>query len=173
MARACQASPTPRTDLCQTEVMAPIQFTVTHNFTQSSKVVWDAMLNWEAHGDWIPATRVEVDPGDPTAVGATFTGYTGYGPLTLVDRMVIDEVDWNDESESGSCVVTKLGPVLQGTAGFDITSTHDGCQLIWFEDVTVPYLPGVVSPIVNKLSAKGFEFGMSKLAKLLATSSDR
>ena len=147
--------------------MAPVQFTVTHNFDQPPKVVWDAMLDWEAHGDWIPATRVEVDPGDPTAVGATFTGYTGYGPATLVDRMVIETIEWDDETETGSCVVTKLGPVLRGTAGFDITKTSNGSQLIWFEDVTVPYLPGVVSPIINKLSAQGFAFGMKKLSKLL------
>jgi len=148
--------------------MAPVQFTVTHDFAQLASVVWEAMLDWEAHGDWIPATRVEVDPGDPTAVGATFTGYTGYGPLTLVDRMVIESIEWDESAGSGSCVVTKLGPVLRGTAGFDITSTDHGCQLVWFEDVTVPYLPSLVSPVINALSAKGFSLGMGKLAKQLS-----
>lgn len=151
--------------------MAPIQFTVTHNFKHPPRVVWDAMLDWQAHGEWIPATRVEVDPGDPTAVGATFTGYTGYGPLTLVDRMVLDKAEWDEESLTGSCGVTKLGPVLGGTAGFDITPTTGGCQLVWFEDVTVAYLPGVFSPVVNVLSAKGFEFAMSKLEKILESES--
>ncbi|MEM7340790.1 MAG: SRPBCC family protein [Actinomycetota bacterium] len=145
--------------------MAPVRFTVTHQFTQAPQVVWSEMVDWPSHGEWIPATRVEIDEGDPQAVGGMFTGYTGYGPLMLVDHMRISEIDFDTESGHGRCVVDKLGPVLKGTAGFTIEPSGSGTELEWFEDVTVPYLPGFLAPVVNKMSALGFAQGMRKLAK--------
>lgn len=148
--------------------MAQIDFTVVHQFNASAETLWNEMLDWPSHGEWIPATRVEVDGADAHSVGATFTGYTGYGPLTLVDRMRISEIQWNGESQSGSCTVEKLGPVLRGEAGFTVTSIDSGSQVEWFERVTVPYLPRLLAPIVNRLSAAGFGFGMRRLAKVIA-----
>lgn len=151
--------------------MAPISFTVTHHFDAPARVVWDEMTDWTAHGRWIPATRVEIDEGDPRQVGGRFTGYTGYGPLTLVDRMEVTRFEWDDGAESGECEVAKLGPVLRGRAGFTVRPAQDGTggsAVDWFEDVTVPYLPGFVAPVVDRLSAAGFSMGMKKLGKLLA-----
>ncbi len=147
--------------------MTAVQFTVVHEFDEAPSAVWAEMVDWPAHGEWIPATRVEVDPGDPTAVGATFTGYTGYGPLTLVDRMRITEIEFDDDAGTGRCVVEKLGPVLHGSAGFSIEPHGAGTRLEWFEDVTVRFLPGPLAPIVNKLSALGFAQGMKQLAKVM------
>ncbi len=148
--------------------MSAVQFTVVHEFDQSPEVVWQSMIDWPSHGEWIPATRVEIDEGDPQAVGGRFTGYTGVGPLTLVDRMEITDLDWNVESQSGSCEVAKLGPVLHGKAGFSVAPSGAGARLVWFEDVTVKYLPAILAPIVNKLSAIGFSQGMKKLGNVLA-----
>lgn len=148
--------------------MTPIRFTVTHQFDHSPQVVWDKMVDWPAHGEWIPATRVEIDEGDPHAVGGMFTGYTGYGPLTLVDHMRIDEIEFDEETGHGRCQVDKLGPVLNGKAGFTVQPSGSGTELEWFEDVTVPYLPGFLAPIVSKLSELGFAQGMRSLAKALA-----
>lgn len=147
--------------------MAPINFTVIHDFDIEARRLWDEMLDWPSHGRWIPATRVEVDGDDAQTVGATFTGYTGYGPLTLVDRMRITEIEWDETAEQGTCVVEKLGPVLRGQAGFTIASTTNGSRIEWFEQVTVARLPGFLAPPVNKLSALGFSFGMRRLAKIL------
>ncbi len=147
--------------------MASIDFTVSHRFSAPSRVVWDQMIDWPNHADWIPATRMEVDPGNAQEVGATFTGYTGYGPLTLVDRMRISAIEWDEAAAQGSCEVEKLGPVLRGRAGFVVTSDGTGSRLEWFEKVTVPYLPKLLAPIVSKLSALGFSLGMRRLAKLI------
>ncbi len=147
--------------------MTPIRFTVTHRFDQPPRIVWDEMVDWPAHGEWIPATRVEIDEGDPQAVGGMFTGYTGYGPLTLVDHMCITDIDFDADSGVGTCEVDKLGPVLKGRAGFTIGPDGAGTTLEWFEDVTVPYLPGFLAPLVSKLSALGFAQGMRSLAKVL------
>lgn len=148
--------------------MVAINFTVVHKFDAPALVVWNEMIDWPSHADWIPATRMEMDGGDTQAVGGTFTGYTGFGPLTLVDRMRIAEIEWDDATSTGRCVVEKLGPVLQGTAGFTVSPTATGSQVSWFEDVTVPYLPEATAPVINKLSAAGFSAGMRKLAKIIA-----
>lgn len=147
--------------------MAQVTFTVTHHFDQAPRVVWTEMVDWPAHGEWIPATRVEIDEGDPQAVGALFTGYTGYGPLTLVDHMRITEIEFDEETQQGRCEVEKLGPVLKGAAGFTLRPSGSGTELEWFEDVSVPYLPGFLSPVVNKLGALGFAQGMRGLAKIM------
>ncbi len=152
--------------------MAKIDFTVTHRFSAPAQVVWAQMIDWNSHANWIPATRMEIDPGKtPEAsaqeVGATFTGYTGYGPLTLVDRMRVSAIEWDETTRSGTCEVEKLGPVLRGRAGFAVTADGTGSRLEWFERVTVPYLPRLLAPIVNKLSALGFSLGMRRLAKVI------
>ena len=147
--------------------MALIDFTVSHQFAAPSRAVWDEMIDWPNHAKWIPATRMEVDSSDYQVEGATFTGYTGFGKLALVDRMRISAIEWDEATTLGSCEVEKLGPVLQGRAGFDVTPHGDGSSVEWFEQVTVPYLPKLLAPIVSKLSALGFAFGMRRLAKIV------
>lgn len=147
--------------------MAKVDFTVTHHFPYSAKAVWAEMINWESHGQWIPATRVEIDEGDPNAVGGLFTGYTGYGPLTLVDRMRVSVFEWDQDANKGACEVEKLGPVLDGRAGFTVVPKDDGSTVEWFERVDVKFLPGPLAPVVSKLSAAGFAQGMKRLQKVM------
>lgn len=148
--------------------MAQITFDVVHTFEQPARVVWDDMIDWERHADWIPATRMEVPEGDTTAPGATFTAYTGYKPLVLEDRMKVVECNWDETATSGRCEVEKLGPVLKGMAAFTITQKDEGTELVWTEDVVVPYVPQFLAAPVRVMSAAGFKFGMKQLAKNLA-----
>ena len=149
--------------------MTAVRFTVTLDFDASSREVWDELVDWKAHEAWIPATRVEVDGGDPTAVGATFTAWTGFGPLALEDRMRVTECDWADEAQRGVCHVEKLGPVLRGRAGFTVEPANRGTRVEWIEDVTVRWLPRMFAPVAARLGAAGFKFGMQRLNRLLAT----
>jgi len=152
---------------CKALAMAQIDFTVTHHFVAPAQLVWDEMIDWPSHSAWIPATHIEVHTDDSQVVGATFTGYTGYGRLALVDRMRISQIEWDEATSTGTCEVEKLGPVLQGRAGFAVSPDGDGCRVDWFEDVTVAYLPQLFAPPVNKLSALGFSFGMRRLATIV------
>lgn len=152
--------------------MAAISFTVVHDFDAPAERVWAEMIDWPAHGEWIPATRVEIDEGDPSEVGALFTGYTGYGPVMLVDHMRLTQLDWDEVTSSGTCEVEKLGPVLKGRAGFtiapaDAADPAGGTRLEWFEDVEISWIPGFAAPVVNKLSAAGFKQGMKRLDRNL------
>jgi len=149
---------------------ATVRFDVRHHFDAPSQLVWDELVDWAGHGAWIPATRVEVDPGDATAVGATFTAWTGFGRLALEDRMRVAACAWDDDAGRGACEVDKLGPVLKGRAGFTIERdiAGVGTVLTWFEDVTVAHAPKFVAPVLARLGAAGFRHGMRRLAALLA-----
>ena len=149
--------------------MRSVNFTVIYDFDAPAKVVWDELVDWAGHARWIPATRVEVAPGDPLAVGAEFTAWTGAGPLALKDHMRVAQVDWEDTTSSGTCTVDKLGPILIGTAGFTVTPQGDGARLEWLEDVDVRRLPSFLAPVAAKIGATGFRFGMRNLAKQLAS----
>lgn len=147
--------------------MTPVRFEVRTSFDAPPRRVWDEMVDWRGHEAWIPATRMDVPADDPTAVGSEFTAYTGYGPLTLEDRMRIERCSWDETTSTGDCEVVKLGPLLRGAAGFTVKPEGAGSVVVWREDVTVPYVPGFASPVVAKLGAAGFKVGMRKLAKIV------
>ncbi len=148
--------------------MAHVEFEVRHRFEASPGAVWDELVDWAGHADWIPMTRVDVESADPTAVGARFTATTGLGPLALPDRMEVVSCDWDGTTSSGACEVAKLGPVLRGRAAFTVGPDGDGAALVWLEDVTVPYTPQFLAPVLGWLGGAGFSAGMRKLATLLA-----
>jgi len=149
--------------------MADIRFEVQHRFAASSQRVWNELVDWKRHEQWIPATTMEVDPGDPTEVGRELTARTGFGPFALPDRMRVERCDWDHAASSGDCVVEKLGPVLRGRAGFTVgpdrepASEPDGSVLEWFEDVSVPYVPQFVAPVGAWIGAFFFRQGMRRL----------
>ena len=149
------------------DMPAAVRFEVRTSFDAPPRRVWEEMVDWRGHERWIPATRMQVPTADPTAVGAELTAVTGYGPLALVDRMRITRCDWDAAAARGDCEVEKLGPVLQGRAGFTVRPEGGGCAVVWLEDVTVPYVPAVAAPRVSKVSAAGFRFAMRRLAKLV------
>jgi carbon monoxide dehydrogenase subunit G len=57
----------------------------------SAQRVWDALVDWERQGDWMPFTRVRVETGGPRqGLGARLSAVTGVGSAALVDPMTID-----------------------------------------------------------------------------------
>ena len=152
-------------------LMAHIRFVVRYHFSSPPQQVWNELVNWSGHGAWIPATRVVVDPGDPTAVGATFTAWTGIGKLALEDRMRVSALEWSRETGCGMCRVDKLGPILQGAADFTVSPDRsEGTDLRWVEDVTVRRVPQFIAPLLAQAGALGFKQGMRRLARLLMSS---
>lgn len=149
--------------------MADVTFEVLKSFDASPRKVWDELVDWKGHESWIPATRVTVSPGDPTAVGAEFTAYSGYRPLVLEDRMRVVRCDWDVDTSCGDCEVEKLGPVLRGSAGFTVEPEGAGSVVRWVEKVVVPYTPQFASGIIGRLGAIGFRIAMRRLAKHVAS----
>lgn len=158
--------------------MAHVRFELTHDFDAPARVVWDEMIDWKGHEAWIPSTDVEIHTdGDPTAVGAEFTAWSGPAPttslgrkLSLEDRMRVESCDYDDAISTGSCKVTKLGPTITGWAGFTVSPINgsaDRSQVVWTEDVVVPIAPQFLAPILARMGIAGFKLGMTRLAKLL------
>jgi carbon monoxide dehydrogenase subunit G len=147
---------------------------VRHHFAASPAEVWEELVDWAGHAAWVPATRVVVDPGDPTAVGATFTAWTGFGRVALEDRMRVNALDWDQDTGHGSCTVDKLGPVLQGTAGFTVgPNAAGGTDLVWIEDVSIGRVPRFAAPLLARVGEAGFRQGMRRLARLIANGGSR
>ncbi len=150
--------------------MARITFDVHHRFAHDARTVWDDLVEWKAHENWIPMTRVDDGDGPPTEVGHEFTAWTGLGRLSLEDRMRVTMCEWDAATSSGECAVDKLGPVLHGTAGFTVTPDGDDASTLdWFEDVTIRFVPQFLAPVVAKLGAMGFKQGMRGLDKHLGS----
>ncbi len=150
--------------------MARVHFELTRRFDAPVRKVWDELVDWPGHGAWIPATKVEAEPGDPTAVGYTFTAWSGFRPLALEDRMRVTRCDWDEAATTGVCDVDKLGPVLGGSAGFTVRADGAGTLLMWREDVTMRYLPGFLAPVAALAGRVGFRLALRGLDKVLARS---
>jgi hypothetical protein len=156
--------------------MAPVRFELTRRFDVPARELWDELVDWPGHGAWIPATTIvaeidgEIDGGigDPTAVGYTFTAWTGFRPVALEDRMRVTRCDWDETAQTGVCDVEKLGPVLRGGAGFTVRADGAGSAIDWREDVTVPYLPAFLSPVAAFFGRIGFQLALRNLARVLA-----
>jgi hypothetical protein len=148
--------------------MLPVKFELNRRFDVAPRVLWDELVDWPAHGAWIPATTIEGEGGDPNEVGYTFTAWTGFRPVALEDRMRVTRCDWDDASQTGVCDVDKLGRVLGGGAGFTVRADGSGSTIEWREDVTVPYLPKFLAPIGAFVGKIGFGLALRSLAKVLA-----
>jgi carbon monoxide dehydrogenase subunit G len=145
--------------------MARVQFTVSRNLDLPAERVFAELIDWKAHEDWVPLTKVVIHSGDGGA-GTEFTATSGVGPLALPDRMRIDSLD----AETMTVHVTKLGPVLTGTVELKVTPTGAAsCRLDWFEDVRVPVLPQFLATPVGAAARQGFTTSIKKMAKKLAT----
>ena len=123
---------------------------------------WARLNDWGTHGDWIPMTRVELDPAD----SSRFTAWSGPGRLALEDRMHAEAAEF--DGTSGRCRVRKLGPVLVGEAEFAVgPGLAAGTTLVqWREDVTVPRLPAPLAPIVAWVSARLFALSIRRMARV-------
>ncbi len=144
--------------------MARVRFTVTRDLNLPADAVFAELIDWKAHEDWVPLTKVVIHSGDGGA-GTEFTATSGLGPLALPDRMRIDSLD----AETMTVHVTKLGPVLTGIVELKVTPTGaTSCRLDWFEDVRVPILPQFLATPVGAAARQGFTTSIKKMAKKLS-----
>lgn len=143
--------------------MANVRFTVTRDLPLSAGVVFDELIDWKGHANWVPLTRVEIISGDG-GPGTEFVATSGLGPLALPDRMRVDELD----AEAMTVRITKIGPVLTGQVNLSVTSTGDATsRLAWVEDIRVPVLPQFLAKPVAAAARQGFNTSITRMAKLI------
>jgi len=158
--------------------VAQVYFTIDYYFDSPAPAVWHALIDWKGHESWIPSTQVELHgDGDPTAIGAEFTAWTGIAlgtsfgrKLALQDHMRVDALNYDEASRTGHCLVTKLGPQLSGTASFTVRPADSGpnrTHMHWVEDVALRHAPQFTAPFCAAAGKAGFLFGMTRLARQL------
>ena len=144
--------------------MANVHFTVTRDLPLSARDVFDELIDWKGHAEWVPLTRVEMLRGDG-GPGTEFVATTGIGPVALPDRMRVDELD----PVAMTSRITKIGPVLSGVVHLSVTSTgENSSRLEWVEDIRVPGVPQFLAKPVAAAARKGFQVSITRLARLVA-----
>lgn len=145
--------------------MANVYFTVTRNLPLPADVVFDELIDWKGHANWVPMTRVEILNGDG-GPGTVFVATTGLGPLALPDRMRVDELD----PVAMTSRITKIGPVLSGVVDLSVTRTGETTsRLDWVEDIRVPGVPQFLARPLAAGARKGFQTSITRLAAILAS----
>lgn len=127
------------------------RFTAVVEVAASAERTWAALVDWPAHGRWLPATTVTVLTPSGAGVGARFVGRTGFGPLSFDDPMEITEWAPPGGGRPGRCQVVKQGRVVLGEARFEVRDAGtDRCVVAWTEDVVLvrPVLTRVVQPLI-------------------------
>lgn len=144
--------------------MAPVRFNVTRDFPFPARAVFDELVDWRGHAQWVPLTRVRIEQGDGGA-GTVFVATSG----PLPDRMRIDALD----PERMTVRITKIGPVLTGVVDLAVTETSPKTsRLQWHEDITVPMVPGFLAGVVGAASRQGFEVALRRMERHLRASLD-
>jgi carbon monoxide dehydrogenase subunit G len=113
---------------------------VTVRIHASAQEMWDAVTDWQAQGEWMPATRVRAVESEGQGVGGKIEAFTGYGRIGFLDSMVVTE--WRPPAW---CAVRHTGRFVRGTGGFAIEEVDRGgerasdeVRLTWHEDLELP-----------------------------------
>jgi carbon monoxide dehydrogenase subunit G len=101
--------------------------------------VWNALVDWESHGDWMLFTKVHRTTHDGDGVGAGIEGITGVGPLLLRDTMTFSQ--WQPPpARPARCVVEHTGAMVRGSGAFEVEElSADRSRVVWSEWVQLPF----------------------------------
>jgi carbon monoxide dehydrogenase subunit G len=141
-----------------------IQLDLTHGIDH----VWERLTDWVSHSAWIPNTVVTIT-NQTKGPGTKFVGITRIGPLQLDDPMTVSEFHAPSAGRA-TCVVTKTGAVLGGTAGFTLLSVDASTtRLDWFEDIHLR--PQAIfwwtAPFVLAIGTLAFRSALNAFARTL------
>ena len=99
--------------------------------------VWAALIDWDRQGDWMLLTRVRGTVHAGQGVGAGIEGFTGVGPLGVLDTMVVR--GWEPPTR---VAVRHTGRLVRGSGAFEIEDLGDGrSRFIWSEWLDLPLGP--------------------------------
>lgn len=141
--------------------MAKVDFTVVRSIPLPARAVFEELIDWAGHAEWVPLTRVEIVKGDG-GPGTEFIATSGVGPAALPDRMRVDALD----PDAMTVAITKIGPVLSGEVRLRIVSTGEAsCRLEWFEGIVVPYAPQFLAPPIAFAAKRGFTSAITRLVR--------
>ena len=131
--------------------------------------VWNALVDWDSHGDWMLATKVHRTTHDREGIGAGIEGITGFGPLVLRDTMTLSQ--WQPPpARPARCVVEHTGAVVRGSGAFEVEAlSPDRSRVVWSEWIQLPF--GLVGElgwiVVRPISALFLSVSLRRLARVV------
>lgn len=137
-------------------------FELTRTMAGDPEQVFAVVADLPAHGDYLPLTRIEHDRSE-IGPGWSFTGYSGVGPLALIDRMQVTR--WEPPHRFA---IRKRGPVLLGWAEVEFTGQPDHTTLVqWREDILVrPTMIGRrITPLTDRFNIWLFGRALDAMAE--------
>lgn len=128
----------------------------------SVEAAWDTLTNWQAHGQWIPLTKMIIlRQGDHPGLGDKFIGRTGIGVLAFDDVMTVTRFE--APGTRGFCEVTKSGRLVKGSASFAVANTDAGTVVTWVEDIPLPaWIDTLIGWALKALGAAVFRDALTK-----------
>lgn len=150
-------------------------FELTRTMPGDVEHVFAAVGNLPAYGEYLPMTRIEHDRA-PIGPGWSFTGYSGVGPLALIDRMQVTA--WQPPMHFA---IRKRGPILLGWAEIDLEPAprDDGepddaapwTIVRWRENIVVrPVRLGrAISPVTDRFNTWLFGRALDAMARRAAS----
>ena len=138
-----------------------VAFELSRIVPMTPELAWQRLTDWRSHGEWIPLTRVDVDPVDPDH----FTAWSGIGRLALEDRMQL--IDRTVDECGRRARIAKLGPVLVGEAEFSVSAgiTTESAVVQWREVVRVAHLPRILGPVAAWIGKCLFTMALGRMAR--------
>jgi uncharacterized protein YndB with AHSA1/START domain len=92
--------------------------------------VWDVLVDWPRHAEWVPFTRATGGAG----AGERIEAWTGVGRLGFLDRMEITA--WEPPYR---VAVRHVGEPVRGEGRFDLLDLPSGrCRVTWSELIDLP-----------------------------------
>jgi uncharacterized protein YndB with AHSA1/START domain len=96
--------------------------------------VWASVADWEAQGDWMLQTKVEVTSQIREGVGTAIAAFTGMGKIGIMDHMQV--TTWQPPN---ICDVVHTGAIIKGTGRFELISLDQGgTRFDWSEEILAP-----------------------------------
>jgi carbon monoxide dehydrogenase subunit G len=127
-------------------------FTVHREVAAPADQVWRLLVDWPAHGRWVPLTQVRVTSAGEPGLGTTFVGRTGVGPVGFDDPMTVTLWQPPADGREGRCAVRKTGRVVLGAADLTVRPLGDRrCAVRWTETADVAGLRRI--PLMGRVSA--------------------
>ncbi len=134
---------------------------VTQDVGASQQAVWDVLVDWDRHEEWMLLTRAQ----GGAHVGAHVEAFSGVGRLGFLDPMTI--VVWEPPMRA---VVRHTGSVVRGSGSFEVQPLGpDRSRIVWSEWILLPWgqFGHLGWPLARPLLRAGVSLSLRRLASLV------